>query len=313
MDRVKLTELVSTVLVPHSYFAADESEVRNYLLERLLADIDNDHLQFWTAEDKTAAVLVAASVQDWDSRLLGFGCAHLDWVLAAGSAITTASLLASLGGEVVAWCQNANVKLLSCKVDSERLPLVHGLQEWGLKLVDCEMVWALDQRRVRPIIEDIPNIVVENTRGEEIDGIGALGRAFALDRFHSDYRIDAARASALWTESLHNACKERADQVVFARAGRTVIGVVTCFLARETARYLTEPVCDLVHVAVDPDWRGRGVGMAMLERAIAWAGAETEFVQVGTQARNYAASALYRKMGFALVDSQYSMHAHWPL
>ena len=66
-----------------------------------------------------------------------------------------------------------------------------------------------------------------------------------------------------------------------------------------------------MHVAVDPVWRGKGVTSAMIEKIVGWASKETEEIQVGTQGRNYAANALYGKMGFALVESQYSLHGHW--
>lgn len=49
----------------------------------------------------------------------------------------------------------------------------------------------------------------------------------------------------------------------------------------------------------------------MIEKIVGWASKETEEIQVGTQGRNYAANALYGKMGFALVESQYSLHGHW--
>jgi GNAT superfamily N-acetyltransferase len=89
------------------------------------------------------------------------------------------------------------------------------------------------------------------------------------------------------------------------------VGVVTYFMDYEAARYLPAPVRDLLHVAVDPAWHGRGIASALVERAMLWASEKTQYIQVGTQTRSYAANALYGKMGFTLADSQYSLHGYW--
>jgi GNAT superfamily N-acetyltransferase len=49
------------------------------------------------------------------------------------------------------------------------------------------------------------------------------------------------------------------------------VGVVTYFMDYEAARYLPAPVRDLLHVAVDPAWHGRGIASALVERAMLWA------------------------------------------
>jgi L-phenylalanine/L-methionine N-acetyltransferase len=52
-------------------------------------------------------------------------------------------------------------------------------------------------------------------------------------------------------------------------------------------------------MAVAPEWRGRGVGSALLAEAFRWAGwAEVEEVSLTVYPHNEAARALYRKFGF---------------
>ncbi|MDP6700190.1 MAG: GNAT family N-acetyltransferase, partial [Candidatus Latescibacteria bacterium] len=213
--------------------------------------------------------------------------------------------------QVKDWCREWGIALLAAKIDCGALALLHGMEAWGMRIVDCELTWVAGSER--PLSEPVCGVDLELVQNSEVDGIGELGRTFALDRFHGDYRIGDRGAERLWAESLRNASAGRADQVVVAHDGDAVAGAVTCFVQHYAAQYLDQPVCDLVHVAVAPAWQGKGLATAMLAHALAWADAVTELVQVGTQARNYAANALYGKSGFRLAASQYSVHGYWPV
>lgn len=311
MQNEDLKRLAGTAVMPYAYLAPAVHADERLVFERLLRDRSNTKMQFCSAVSGDNLALVAASCQEWDTRQLGMGCASLEWTLICGDEKVCSSLVGQMVQQVREWCREKNIALLVGKVDCGKLAVLHGLEEWGMKIVDCELVWAADLQ-LPLVVGNIPGVVIENVEKVEVEGVADLGSVFKLDRLHADYRIDDEKASALWGESLKNACRERADQVVVARAKGQLVGVVTCFLARETESYLAGKVCDLVHVAVDPAWRGMGIGKAMIAHAITWARSQAKFVQVGTQARNYAANALYKGMGFDLVHSQYSMHAYWP-
>lgn len=313
MQNEDLRRLIGTAVMPYAYLDTAVQVDEGFILGQLLQDRDSGLLQFWSTTRNNNLAMVAASIQEWDTQQLGIGCASIKWLLVHGDDAICASLLGQMAEDVRGWCYDNNAALLTGKVDCGKLAIVHGLEEWGMKIIDCELVWGTDPQKPFVVVAKIPpGIAIENRQGEEVEGVADLGRVFKLDRLHADYRIDDAKADALWGESLTNACREGADQVIIARVNGQLIGVVTCFVVREAAEYLAGPVCDLVHVAVDPAWSGKGVGKAMIARALSWARNEVKFVQVGTQARNYSANALYKGMGFDLVHSQYSMHAHWP-
>ncbi len=309
LETGNLIDLVAAGPLPHAHFGPDVQRARELALVRLREDLASERLQSWAAHRDGAEVVIVASAQAWDSEQLGLGCGRLDWILWNGPSPTVESLIGGLRGAVEQWCREQDIGLLSCKMATAELPVVHALQAWSMRLMDCEVIWSIDAAAARPEVEP-SGFVIEQVQGRDIDGIGDLGKVFTLDRFHADDRIDDHRADRLWAASLQNACAYRADQVIIARVGKRVIGAVTCFIDRDAAYYLSEPVCEFLHVAVEPVWRGRGVGVVMLDRAIAWAGLRTRYAQVGTQVRNYAANGLYRKAGFSLVGSQYSLHGH---
>ncbi len=83
-----------------------------------------------------------------------------------------------------------------------------------------------------------------------------------------------------------------------AEADGGVVGVLTCQGGRRRAvRHCTE-----LGVSVDREWRNRGIGTALLQRAVDWARASevVRRMQLYVFVRNEAAIRLYRKMGFEI-------------
>ena len=84
--------------------------------------------------------------------------------------------------------------------------------------------------------------------------------------------------------------------VLLAEAGGTIIGNVS---------FENGPCRRIAHrgtlgIAVVKEWRGRGVGTALLETLLAWATTETLIEKVGLEVftTNAEAIRLYRKLGF---------------
>jgi len=60
---------------------------------------------------------------------------------------------------------------------------------------------------------------------------------------------------------------------------------------------------DLHHLYVSRDWRGQGVGRALVAAALGWAGSEScDVMTVATDPGNSAAQAFYMRLGFHPVE-----------
>ena len=303
--------LMNNITLPHSHFLPNRFQALRVLQEKIGSEQWDKQ---WERTSDKASVFVSASKLPWDSEQLGIGCGWLDCVLAHGSFPERKNYLTEICSEVIGWCKEQGINFLATKIDSDQIMALHALEDLGMRIVDCELTWALDKRMQAWGVKKIKlddRVEIELNNNFEVGEVDQLGEAFNTDRFHVDDKIDNVRADSLWTNSLRNACRERADQVVIARCEGKVIGMVTCFIDIEASRYLETPVCDLAHVVVIPEWHSRGIGRSMLEHAVNWAQSQVRFIQIGTQVRNYAANALYGKMGFRLAKSQYSLHAHW--
>lgn len=114
--------------------------------------------------------------------------------------------------------------------------------------------------------------------------------------FASTYDREAAFDSAEWERRAVAASAGRSAATFFARdeAGK-VVGLVGVFENR-----VDQTTAELVSMWVSPTGRGRGVGNALVERAIHWAReAGYARIELWVTRGNDAAERLYRRAGFA--------------
>ena len=85
---------------------------------------------------------------------------------------------------------------------------------------------------------------------------------------------------------------------LIAKAEDRVIGVLTC----SGGRYRAEKHTTELGISVDQDWRGKGVGSAMMEAAVEWAQttAQLKRITLFVLERNQDAVRLYERLGFEI-------------
>jgi len=125
-------------------------------------------------------------------------------------------------------------------------------------------------------------------RSAQASDARAMAELFALvaaerDGIASEPPVDIGEREALFARS--------AGESVVAVADRQIIGMLHIEVSRHGFGELG--------MLVDPGWRGRGVGSALVAAAIGWArGRELHKLCLEVFAHNTAAVALYRKCGF---------------
>jgi ribosomal protein S18 acetylase RimI-like enzyme len=89
--------------------------------------------------------------------------------------------------------------------------------------------------------------------------------------------------------------------VLLAFAGKAAVGVAVCFVGLSTFR--ARPILNIHDLAVLPEWRGKGVGRALLSAAEARARREGCCkLTLEVQENNLRARALYQSFGFGDFD-----------
>lgn len=144
--------------------------------------------------------------------------------------------------------------------------------------------------------------VVRESQLERITEL--MSYAMKTSRFYLDKKIGNGFAAELYKQWTYNGVMGDKKTALGYIVGEEILGALTLNM-REDKR------CDIELLAVDPCYRGLGIGMHLVEAALEKAKLNMcTRVQVVTQRTNYAASRLYTACGLNLVKESFVYHIH---
>jgi GNAT superfamily N-acetyltransferase len=146
-------------------------------------------------------------------------------------------------------------------------------------------------------------VVREATGGSDLDGVRRLVIAHADARGSTpgveQIRADASRLPGPYVPPLGG--------IWIAVAGDHVVGCVAL-------QPISDGLGEVKRMFVDPEWRGRGVGRALLAQLIEGARANGHReIRLGTLPEMIEAQALYRSFGFRPIDAYRASEIGHPL
>ena len=195
----------------------------------------------------------------------------------------------------------------SAKVPTDRIDWLRELEQEGFRVVDTSVILV---RQPTPREHfTFPRLVREAEPQDASTLLDIASSAFCYSRFHLDPEIPgetANRVKQAWLGSY----------LAGTRGGKLLVsarnGMVTGFLAEmEAAEELWDQsvpcrVIDLI--AVGRDCQGQGIGKDLVSAFIS--SYPEHPLKVGTQAANVPSLALYQRMGFKIVRTEYVLHLH---
>jgi GNAT superfamily N-acetyltransferase len=113
-------------------------------------------------------------------------------------------------------------------------------------------------------------------------------------RYEADPAYDPAHVRQLRERWLWNSHRGRAAAILVGDVDGQPAGYATCVIDARSGHG------DIELVGTLPQFRGRRIGLRLIEHAVAWFSTRTRKVTVRTQATNFPAAALYEKSGFTL-------------
>jgi dTDP-4-amino-4,6-dideoxy-D-galactose acyltransferase len=224
---------------------------------------------------------------EWDSDFWGFGCARVE-----GPQLRKDQLPA-----IEAWCATNDITFLQYLAPDGDAASARAAEEGGFHLVDERVTLACRITAGTSAAPD-PGIELRPGRMQDLNALDAIARAGHTDsRYYNDPGFPRAGCDALYSTWIRRSLEGAIADIVFVPViDGVAAGYVTCKVeAKEGWIGL---------VGVGPEARGRGVGGALIRRAMDWfREAGVEEVLVVTQGRNEAAKRLYERSGFLTRDT----------
>lgn len=229
----------------------------------------------------------------WDSEFFGFPVARVNSRVMRPEDV----------GPISQWCADADVRLLYFLADD-------GVTSWasaagaGFALVDVRSTLAVDLARIAgPQSPPGNGIGLREADVSDLEHLLPIAASAHVEsRFFVDSRVPRDKAQELFRTWLSRSVSHELADVVFVaeHEGRAVSYI---------SATLSDGAGSIGLVGVGEVARGRGVGAAMVHKALDWLGGRgAREVSVVTQGRNLAAQRLYTRCGFLPVSLQFWFH-----
>lgn len=199
------------------------------------------------------------------------------------------------------WIKHHNINLLFTTISFESLSSFESHINTH-QLISSKIVYeyssALNIKSSEFIFSDTPEYDENNSYWVEMVRDLSLTSHYA-----KDYFIGGSGAFALYREWVKNTFSGYADKIFSVYVKDIPMGFVS-LKNKSDGMYI-----DLI--AVHREFRGRGLGQALIQKAIDYAYQHDKKLFVVTQIENIAANRLYQKMGFLSQSVALLYHKHW--
>lgn len=291
--------------LPYAFQGAIVSRpaVDRWWIDRIRSWIGSEHTRLIGFEENGKLAAAAAwSRLPWDSKHFGFGAARIQslGILGTPEEVTRRGVV--LLDSLLESCRAEAVRHVIARISSANLAHMHLLEEAGFRLVEGIQTFVANPQLSGPL--DTSAVEITPFEPKHLDGLLRLGAAFRFDRFHSDPALTEAIADEIHRDWIRNSCVgAAADKVFVATHQLQVVGFITLRLDKEMIDAGGPRLATIVLIATAEGHRGRGIGRAMVMRAVnECRQLGVVSLQVGTQVHNISAVRLYTSCGFQLAE-----------
>ena len=243
----------------------------------------------------------------WDSQVLGCPSGSVGGLWAEGDYVVRWHRLETVFKACIADAEEHDVRFLSVRLPEGELAALHAVEAVGFRIIESFLTFSRKTEGEIPFEGESDFHIRLAQRGEMGPVASIAYRAFQSFRLRVDPQIPESRARHSRREWVRNGFKGRAEAIYVAASKNRLVGFA---LLRSKTGAMNEKIGEIELIAVDPAWKGRGIGKALVAASIRHYQGKTSEIQVGTQAKNLRAVGLYTRMGFSLVRSELSFHKH---
>lgn len=245
---------------------------------------------------------------DFDSAIYRMIMGKLGWLLAAGGPTQRPWVKQRLADLAVWEATRCGYQHLTARVPADEHDSIHALESAGFRSMDVQVTLAMGQPPAAPSISSRGVVIGRFAPGDLPHLLALSTEAYGESRLFVDPDLPKAATRRLYRQWVENDCSGRAPAVLVARMDGVPVGYIACLLHDPHPGFGIAGCGDIDLITVSPLARGRGVGLALVQTALAWFAMRTHRVIVKTQATNYAAIALYQRAGFVLQQAFQTLH-----
>ena len=241
----------------------------------------------------------------WDSQVLGCPSGSVSGLWTVGNYVEQCHRLETVLKACITDAEARGVRFLSVRLPEGALAALHAVEAVGFRIIESFLTFSRKTGSAIPF-DGRSDFHIRLAQPDEMEMVASIAyRAFQSFRLRVDPQLPDSRARHSRREWVRNGFKGRAEAIYVAENDNRLVGFV---LLRSKAD--TEKTGEIELIAVEPESHGKGIGKALVARAIRHYQGKTSEIHVGTQAKNLQAVGLYTRMGFSVVHSELSFHRH---
>ena len=193
------------------------------------------------------------------------------------------------------------------KIPTYQVETTRKLNALGFEVVDVNVTFKRKPTPTENLVSDSIQLIVDGSSDHRGSILEIAETAFVYSRFHLDPNISNKIANTIkrrWIESYIDGV--RGERLMLAMVDEKPAGFLAVLAVDQDGG--SNRVIDLI--AVDNNYRGLGIGKALVTAFTNMYVGVCDFLTVGTQIANIPSIRLYESSGFLLDKTSYVMHAH---
>jgi GNAT superfamily N-acetyltransferase len=279
----------------------------SYLLARLQRIADDPD---WTlcGSDGGAAgpLLIGARTADWDRDQFGITVSSLTVLYCPDQAGCADDRMRALLDACLAELKAAGVRFVSARVNGDQLDVVHALEDAGFRYYET-LLWPVMATAGFSVAAD-PRVRL--LADGEVDRAAQIAAEHGYPRTHflCDAGFSRPRVMGTYAKWITTAW-EAGDPITVIEVDGEVAGVFALRFERDLAQHLGWTYGRTRFVAVDPAYRGRGLGRALFYGSVdVMKRMGAEYLDSGYSTRNHVSARIHADAGFRPVYEESTFH-----
>jgi RimJ/RimL family protein N-acetyltransferase len=233
----------------------------------------------------------------WDSSTFGYPVAQVETLTVFDRSEAKNDFL-----KFFDWVRSNEIKLISCRLPSDRMTEVFFLEEHGFRFIETVLHPFCENLEPFALLEE-KELVICRPDESDLPAIGAIAEsAFTNERFYVDPRLSKAKSGLRYRRWAENSYAHPSQILLKIQRRKDIVAffVVERVTVDEVYWHLT---------AINPAFQGQGYGRrvwaAMLSRHY---GREVKVVSTTIAARNLRVLNLYASLNFRFRPPEHTFH-----